>query len=240
MAIRSSGTIYMSDINAELGYAYNRNTSLNETLVRQLANINATNSAIGLANFYGVGATAGSWAKGTAGEYTFPVPWYNTMSVDVRGAGGGGEQGLYTVQTGVDRSGLATFSTRGGAAGVGGGASLFNATTQVYGYGGAGGGAAVNRQDGAAGGAAGGSTNTQGGGAGGGAKGSAPSSSGLGGNGGAGGRATITYTRGAAGAPVPYTGIYVVVGAAGAGGGQPDASYRGSNGGVGYVGVSWS
>lgn len=226
----------MSDINAELGRGATVAINLNEGLIRQLANV--PSGVIYLSQFYGVGATAGSWAQGTAGGYTFQVPWYNVLSIDVRGAGGGGEQGLYTVSDGVNTEGNAVFATRGGANGGNGGASLFNTATQVWGYGGNGGGTTTNRIDGTAGGAAGGSSNLTGQGAGGGAKGNAPSSSGLGGNGGAGGKALITWTRGAAGAPVPYTGIGVTVGAAGGGGGS-GSSYAGSPGGVGYVGVSW-
>ena len=226
-------TIYLSQVNTELGKAYNTFISLNQADVRQLFQVPTDRSTIYMSTGYGRGVAASGrlWEKGTAGDHNFVVPWYNTMFVDVRGAGGGGEEALYSGQTG---------GILGGAPGITGGASLFNAVTQVYGFGGGGANNPRPRQrtPGAQGGAQGGSTNTPGGGAPGGAHGFSPTGDGIQGDGGPGGRATITYTRGAAGAPVPYTNIYVAVGAAGAGGGT--SAYRGSPGGVGYVGISWS
>lgn len=166
----------------------------------------------------------------TAGTYPFDVPAYLTMSVDVRGAGGGA-------------------ATSTGANGTSGGYSSFGSTTTVQGDGGGGGSSAtvskynfltnqwqpgVEGYPGGAGGASGGDTNTTGGGAAGSTSGHGGLSYGTTPNGGAGGRAVKAFTPGASGSPTPGQQITVVVGAAGVNGDG------GVNAGVGSVTITYT
>lgn len=228
MVLPASGTISISNINDELGYATTRNTNLNETEVRNL--LARPSGIISLSNGYGR-SLVGSAAYGPGG-YTFTVPWYKVLYVEVRGAGGGGGQNAYYETVPVnptEANGNATSEQvlRRGATGGGGGASAFYSATALIGYGGGGGqgGFTSAGATGGAGSASGGSYNAAGGGSGGGG------GSGNGGAGGAGGVAAINFTRGVAGSPVPYTGITVQVGGAG-------GSY-GSAAGGGYIYLSW-
>ena len=135
----------------------------------------------------------GSQTFSTAGAFNFTIPNFNTLVVEIRGAGGGGGSFDYT----TDYNGQEYYASAAGA----GGASTWNGLTAI------GGGAGTKGwyQDGteesvpggagAAGAASGGDTNTTGGGNAGGAGISAANSiGGAGGNGGNGGYGKKTYT----------------------------------------------
>ena len=227
MVLPASGVIYLSQVNAELGKAFNTFISLNQTDVRQLFQV--PTGAIFMSSGRGKGVTAGAqdWGGGTtvAGQFTFNVPWYNSMYVQVRGAGGGG-------------GASATANRTRGANGTAGGTSVFYSSTNIVGNGGGGGigGGQGGGQAGANGTASGGSNNVTGGGSVGGV--GASGTFGNGGNGGAGGFAEIAFARGGAGAPIPYGQITIVVGARG-NNGAPNLSGV-FDGTIGYVYVSWS
>ena len=156
--------------------------------------------------------TPGS-ASYSPGTFSFVVPEYNTLTIDLKGAGGGGAS-MYTNAA----SGTPTqISALGLVANGGGGAYTSGSRTYA----------------GAAGGASGGDTNITGGGGAGGDPGGSPV--GIYYNpGGAGGRLIKTYTYGASGAPVPGTSLTISVGAGGAGAGS------GGAGGSGSANLSWS
>ena len=156
--------------------------------------------------------TPGSAGYTTPGTYSFVVPEYNTPTIDLSGAGGGGISKNYNAASG----GPTQIGSLGLVAYGGGGAY----TSGVA-------------QPGAAGGASGGDTNITGGGGAGGAAGGSPVGF-LYQPGGAGGRLIKTYTYGASGAPVPGTSLIISVGSGGAGGGT------GGTGGSGSAGLSWS
>ena len=155
--------------------------------------------------------TPGSASYGP-GTHAFVVPEYNTLTIDLSGAGGGGISKNYNAASG----GPTQIGSLGLVAYGGGGAY----TSSVA-------------QPGAAGGASGGDTNITGGGGAGGAAGGSPVGV-LYQPGGAGGRLIKTYTYGAPGAPVPGTSLTISVGAGGAGAGG------GGTGGPGSAGLSWS
>ncbi len=231
MVIPASGAIYLSQFNTELGKATNTAISLGQADLRQMLQI--PSGAIYMSSGRGRGVSPSAAAWGAGAFVTFVVPWYNTLYVEVRGAGGGGGQGAYYETVPVnptEANGGATSEQvlRRGATGGAGSASVFYSSTALIGYGGGGGqgGFTTAGATGAAGGASGGSYNAAGGGSGGGG------GSGNGGAGGAGGVAAINFSRVSPGAPVPYAGITVQVGVGG-------GSY-GSAAGGGYIYVSWS
>ena len=199
----------------------------------------------------GCAVTAGSQTYSTAGSYSFNVPCYNNLTVEVWGAGGGG-------------AGVA--SGNGGA----GGASTWDGGVLT-----ANGGAGATSNPGAGGTASGGTTNTTGGAGGNGASGKS-GAGGAGANGGAGGTAKSSNNNGNAGSAPggggsgaifvnPMGGSYlgdggggggysaktygagtyavgnsvaVAVGAAGTKGNG--ASYDGGAGAVGRVTITWN
>lgn len=231
MVIATTGAIYLSQFNTELGKAYNTAISLGQADLRQMLQI--PSGAIYMSSGRGRGVSPSAAAWGAGAFTTFVVPWYNTLYVEVRGAGGGGGQNRYFETVPVnptEANGGATSEQvmRRGATGGAGSASVFYSSTALIGYGGGGGqgGFTTAGAAGAAGGASGGSYNAAGGGSGGGL------GSGNGGPGGAGGVAAINFSRVGPGAPVPYTGITVQVGVGG-------GSY-GTAAGGGYIYVSWS
>jgi hypothetical protein len=178
----------------------------------------------------------GSAGYTSPGTYTFIVPYYNSLTVDVRGAGGGGGGSRYT--------GYAIYY------GGNGNYSYFAAgDATLIGYGGAGGSGTnwsppVGGVNGAHGGAGGGDSNITGGGSPGG-QGSVISLSGslTAGEGGYGGRAVRTWSRSQWYTKLtPKSAITVVVGA---GGGPADCEPVGiarypSAGQNGAVYISWS
>lgn len=178
-------------------------------------------------------ASAGSASFTTPGTYTFTTPAYGTLTVDVKGAGGGG--GAPILYWGFARGYDGSYSQFGSATPVfgGGGGGWFS----TYGY----------PPPSIPGTAAGGDSNTTGGGAAGGTN----TTQGVnfdcsqyeeswnncrGGNG---GRAVKTWESGAQGAPAPGSSISVVVGAGGQGS-NTNGTYNGGNPGThGSVIVSW-
>lgn len=154
--------------------------------------------------------TPGSAAYTTPGTYSFTVPYYNSLTVDVRGAGGGGGGSRYT--------GYHIYY--GGA----GNYSYFGAPdVTLIGYGGQGGSGSnwsppVGGVQGAHGTAGGGDSNITGGGSAGG-QGSVITLQGslYGGPGGYGGRAVRTWSRSQWYTKLaPRTAITIVIGAGGA------------------------
>lgn len=178
----------------------------------------------------------GSVSYTTPGTYSFTVPYFRTLTADVRGAGGGGGgwrgSGPY-----IYYGGDGTYS-------------YFAAPdATLIGYGGSGGSGAditgVTGNNGANGSAAGGSTNTAGGAGNGGlpAIGGYPGTSYWAGYGGAGGRAVRIWNR-ASGLLLPKTVITIVVGPGGVAGTvepEPNTVQQWSTaGGNGAVYISWS
>lgn len=187
----------------------------------------------------GTRITSGSQTYSSPGIYTFVVPAYNTLTVQVWGAGGGG--------------GGVGDENQMNATGSAGGASSFNGT--VVGNGGLGGRGygSAGSGGGAGGSASGGDTNLTGGTGGNagnpcaGSSGGASASGGWGaggagacasGGGGAGGYSTKTYT---ASQLTVTSGITVVVGAGGAGAGNasPPNNFVGASGASGRVHITW-
>lgn len=162
------------------------------------------------------------------GTFQFIVPEYDTLTVDVRGAGGGGSNNAPTGHMGT----------------AGGDSSI--AELSLYAYGGARGpgGNGDPQQSplpaGASGGASGGDINTVGGGAAGGRGGYySQYSLWLGGPGGYGGRAQKTIHFDGFGAPPPGTVLTVVIGAGGSA--APNTSgYVALPGGNGSSSISWA
>ncbi len=204
--------------------------ALKKSLVRKLKNI------FPFPVFFSTRAIPGSTTWSTPGTYSFVVPFYNTMTVTVNGAGGSGGAD-------IDNNTLYTSYTTSPDGSTGGNSSFASATSCV-GNGGAG-GAASTRFDtgkgyitssgtnGAAGGASGpsGGTATTGGGAAGGAGGTWETGT-VGGTGGSGGKFVKTFTAGASDAPVPGSTITVAVGAHG--------NTGANNGTNGSVSASWN
>ena len=232
MVIATTGAIYLSQFNTELGKLYDTPISLNQADLRQMLGITTDQSAIYMSSGRGLGVSASSQSWGgvytSAGQFTFNVPWYNSMYVQVRGAGGGGGQNGNTFRRGLS--------------GIAGGTSVFYSSTNIIGYGGGGGAGGARGEVAAAGlpgDATGGSTNLSGGGSRGG---DGQPASGVGGvsgaAGGRGGRVEITFTRGGAGSPVPYGQITVVIGTAGQNG--DPASGGAYDGTIGGMLVSWT
>ena len=164
--------------------------------------------------------TPGSVSYTTPGTYSFTVPNFNTLSPDVKGAGGGLGYSTYYGGTG------GTSSFNGSVAGYGGSGTWSYPVLQ--GYDGETGAELWGAQfvSGSPGGASGGDTNT----AGGGAPGSYSPDYGV--SGGSGGRAQKTYAYGQL---TPGSIITVVVGALGA-----NHSVTGSGGSNGSVNISWN
>jgi hypothetical protein len=94
MPLPASGPIWLSQLRDEFGnwgppnllshYYRGALTSANNTAV-------PAGGYISLAAFYGAQKSIpGSWSIATPGTYSFVVPAYSTLRIDVRGAGGGG------------------------------------------------------------------------------------------------------------------------------------------------------
>lgn len=211
MSIPSSGAISISQISTDnadgYGLGYALGSYRGQLYDNKAGGVGAfSNNAIALGDFYGKRRVdAGSSSYGP-GSYTYVVPPYVTMTVQVYGAGGGGQGGFATGSGGCDPSqpgggnngGATTLSgivsAPGGASGGNGGAG--------YGYVGGGGG----------GGNEGGASNGK--------------------DGGSGGYATVTFTNPALGGTGPASGssISLTVGAGGDGGGGAQSAYLAYNG----------
>jgi hypothetical protein len=242
VTLPSSGPISLAQLRDEFGGTnpvslgqYYRGGSLvpNSTLNASVP----TSGAISLSQFYGTSRVApGSANYTTAGAYSFVVPLYNVLIVDVKGASGGSGGGRP----------IANYAPWAASEGTAGGASSFGAATTVSATGGAGGGAAhvpipPPQNYGAYGQSAdgvgqNGDINTTGAGA------PKPNTVGepYGGYAGSGGRAQKTYTAGAAGAPTPGTTITIMVGGKGIGGAGTLGGSAGPDGSAGSVVISWS
>lgn len=192
--------------------------------------------------------TAGSQTYSTAGTFTFVVPAHNTLTVKVWGGGGGGgayQSGYVNGTAGgvskwnntvIANGGARATGRTGGAGGTAsGGTTNTSGATGETGVEGSYGGKGGNGASGGAGGARNTTNSTAG------KNGSAPGGAGggsfpgarAGGGGGGGGYSTITYS---AGTLTPGSSITVVVGAAGTG---ASATYKGGNGAVGRVAITW-
>ncbi|QNJ57341.1 hypothetical protein Dolphis_34 [Pseudomonas phage Dolphis] len=225
MALPGSGTIWISQLRDEFGnwgppnylshYYRGGLTTANNTGV-------PAGGYISLAHFHGAQrSVAGSWSRTSPGTYSFTVPPYSTMRIDVRGAGGGGGGSTY------DAGAAGSNGAAGGAATVSG--------TSLRGNGGsAGQGSYYNKPAKATNGSASGGNvvNTTGGGADGGVGGTYGAT--KGGDGGDGGRAVSDYGPGAI---APGTVLTVTVPTGGNGGAGQVAGAKGGNGAV-YI--SWT
>lgn len=225
MALPASGTIWISQLRDEFGnwgppnylshYYRGALTTANNLGV-------PTGGTIYMSQFYGaVRSVAGSRSWTSPGTYTFTIPPYSTMRIDVRGAGGGGGGSTYD----------AGASGQTGAAG--GNASV--SATGLIGRGGSGGqGSYYNKPGKAASGTASGGNvvNTTGGGSDGGVGGTYGAT--KGGDGGDGGRAVSDYGPGALGVGATLT---ITVPSGGNGGAGQVA---GARGGHGAVYISWT
>lgn len=247
MPTPSSGPISMSNIADVTEGASTRIINLNDSLVRKF--IGVASGPISLSQAYNK-PTAGSITYSRAGgyppgSYTFVVPIYQGLSVDVQGGSGGGGGG-------ADYN--PGYYNCGGNPGGNGTESRFASTTPVVGGGGGGGGPGNNNYVGTNGAASGGDNNYVGnatycraGGAGSGSY-NYPTA----GNGGYSGRATKVWKHAwTDGYPTWESSITVTVGSAGAAGvGGAGAfngfvfyctsGYYGTAGSEGSVGISYN
>lgn len=225
MALPSSGMIWMSQIRDEFGN-WGPPNYLSHYWRGQLTtgnNLNVpTGGTIYFSQFFGaVRSVAGSRSWTSPGTYSFTIPPYSTMRIDVRGSGGGGGGSTYDVGA------AGSNGTAGGAATVSG--------TGLRGNGGsAGQGSYYNKPAKATNGSASGGNvlNSTGGGADGGIGGTYGAT--KGGDGGDGGRAVSDYGPGALAVGSVLT---ITVPSGGNGGAGQVAGAKGGNGAV-YI--SWT
>lgn len=225
MALPGSGTLWMSQIRDEFGNWGPPNwlSHYYRGALTTANNLNVpTSGPIWFSQFYGaVRSVAGSRSWTSPGTYSFTVPPYSTMRIDVRGAGGGGGGSTYDI------------GLPGANGSAGGNASV--SSTGLVGRGGSGGqGSYYNTPGKAANGTASGGNvlNSTGGGAAGGVGGTYGIT--KGGNGGNGGRAVSDFAPGALGVGATLT---VTVPSGGAGGA---GQVSGAKGGNGAVYISWT
>ena len=225
MALPDSGMIWLSQLRDEFGnlgppnwlshYYRGALTTQNNTGVPD-------SGWISLGHFFGTRkSVAGSWERTSPGSYSFTVPHYSTLRIDVRGAGGGGGGSTYDVGYPGSNGAAGGYATVSG--------------TGLQGNGGAGGqGSYYSRPGKAASGSGSGGNvlNSTGGGANGGVGGTYGST--KGGDGGDGGRAVSDI---APGAIAPGTVLTVTVPSGGGGGAGQIAGAKGGNGAV-YI--SWT
>jgi hypothetical protein len=225
MALPGSGTIWISQLRDEFGNwgPPNYLSHYYRGALTTANNLNVpTGGAIYLSQFYGAQkSVAGSRSFTSPGTYSFTIPVYSTLRIDVRGAGGGGGGSTYD----------AGYPGSNGAAG--GDATVSG--TGLRGNGGAGGqGSYYNKPGKAASGSGSGGNvlNSTGAGADGGVGGTYGAT--KGGDGGDGGRAVSDYGPGALGVGATLT---VTVPSGGNGGAGQAAGAKGGNGAV-YI--SWT
>lgn len=220
MALPGGGPIWLSQLRDEFGnwgppnylshYYRGALTTQNNLGV-------PASGAIYFSQFHGtLRSVAGSWSRTSPGTYSFTVPAYSTLRIDVRGAGGGG--GGSTYDAGAS-----------GQTGVAGGNASVSGTGLIGRGGSCGQGAYYNQPGKAANGTASGGNvvNTTGGGSNGGVGGTYGAT--KGGNGGDGGRAVSDYGPGAI---APGTVLTVTVPTGGNGGAGQVAGAKGTNGAV--------
>lgn len=251
MTIKSTPPISMTDIPAEFGgsvslglFAYYRGGQYVPSSVTKVP----ASGPVSLFDYLDTRKSVpGTMNYDEAGTFTFTVPAYITMTVEIAGAGGGGASSVWDGGSFVG----------GGGIGAAGGDTSFLGLKAA---GGGGGGAAAGARHpwqvypgakGATGGAAGGEADTPGGGSIGGIGGSLAAigggSNGDGGIGGTGGLTRRTYKLGDAGAPTVGQTITLIVGAGGIAhpgiAGPPNTAANGApgtNGRPGYVHISWT
>lgn len=235
MTLPANGAITFSEI-AGVCRGSNTQIGLSDWDVRYL--LGRDKGQIKLSDAYGK-PSPGSRTYSTPGTYTFLVPPFITLSVDVMGGSGGGGGGS---------DHFPYLYCWGGGSGSSGGISRFASTVPVIGYGGAGGPAGYcggKAPNGSNGSASGGDTNTTGYSGGSGGHGSGAPGAGSpntdGGNGGASGRAIKEWTHLVTeNTPAWKSNVTVVVGSAGYGGGAGSAwCAPGSYGTGGYVTITW-
>lgn len=243
MPTPSSGQISMSQIGNIVKGSATAQISLGESGTRTLFGV-AASGQISITSGYNKPA-AGSASYSTPGSYTFFVPVYEFLTVDVMGGSGGGGGG-------ADNN--PGFYNCGGNPGGSATESRFASSTPVVGGGGGGGGPGNNNYAGSNGNASGGDTNYVGnpsfcyGGGAGGPSFNYPS----GGTGGYSGRAIKGWKHAStSGNPSWGSSITVTVGSAGAGGGGGQGAFNGfvffctggrngSSGTNGFVNMAWS
>lgn len=224
MALPSSGTIWLSQIQAEFaGPNYWLSTYYRGAGYTTINNFNVpTAGAIYFSNFHGAQRSiAGSAAYTSPGTYTFYVPVHSSITFDARGAGGGG--GGSTYDAGI-----------GGNAGGNGETAYVNGIG-LYATGGTGGaGSYYNSPGKSANGVGGGANNYVAGGEGG--AGGAGGTYGFtrGGDGGDGGRGVSYWAAGSIGIGAALS----IVVPSGGGGGAGSA--YGAAGSPGAVYISWT
>jgi hypothetical protein len=180
---------------------------------------------------------------------SFVVPEYNTLTIWLKGpGGGGGGDGAFGGMSwypggpgGVGAASTVSALSLVANSGGGGGGGYYISSTGDYGTA----GTTVYGGGGSSGSASGGDTNTTGGGSAGGAYGDHPSYPGHGGSGGYGGYVLKTFTYGAPGAPVPGDILSIVIGGGGAGGAKGglsgyDYGRPGSPGTAGSGNATWT
>lgn len=223
MALPSSGLIWLSQLRDEFGNwgPPNYLTHYYRGALTTANNLGVpTGGAIYLSQFHGAQrSVAGSWSRTSPNTYSFTVPVYSTLRIDIRAAGGGGGGSTYDA------------GASGGNGAKGGNASALGLSA-IGGNGGQ--GAYYNRPGKAAsGGASGGNVlNSTGGGADGGVGGTYGTT--KGGDGGDGGRAVRDYYPGEL---TPGSVISIVVPSGGNGG---PGQVAGAKGGNGAVYISWT
>lgn len=229
MATPGSGSISFSDMAAIVYRNSGAQISLGDAEPRAL--LGSPSGDVSMSSAYSK-PVAGSASYGP-GSYTFYVPGYEYLTVQVAAGGAGGYSGStgHIVPCGWYWAGRCCESyCNENAGGDGGGSSCLDLA--AYG-GGAGGGAGGNNKNGNTGGGGGG-------GAGGPANGDCNNRGGP--SGGPGGIVQRTYTKAVDG-PGYSQAVGVSVGGGGGGGpscgGSPTA-YSGGGGGSGWVNISWS
>lgn len=227
MPIAGSGPVSISNISSIVKGSSTAQTSLNESLVRQLAG--AVSGSISLSNFRNK-PVAGSTTYNTPGTYTFICPVHENITVDVRGAGGGGGGG-----------GTNFVFIWAGNPGTNGGNSSFGSSTSVLAGGGFGGNGGCGGGPGGGNGTGSGGVN-QGSSGGVGGTGGSPNGGCTGQAGGTGNRQTKSWTFiTSTGHLVWGTSYTVVVGRGGTGGNESSAGGgKGTAGANGSVIINWS
>jgi hypothetical protein len=161
------------------------------------------------------------------GTYSVIIPDYNTLTMKIWGAGGGGAGVDYATQYQAGAGGTSSFAAPSGTIIAGGGGGAIDGLVNYWVYYGT---------DGADGGGSGGDVNTTGGGNAGGAMGGNGQS--HGGTGGRGGFVQKTWTVGAAGAPIIGATYTLVCGPGG--GGAPGYYSSGGPGANASATLSWT
>lgn len=232
MATPSSGQISFSQIAQIVSGSATAQVDMNSSDVRALLGVSS--GQISITSAYSK-PVANSYSYTTAGDYTLAISPFQSMSIDTRGGGQGGNGGSGS-DTCLGWCGQYCFfnyccNGRGGNAGAAGDSSYFRVSgvVDVTAYGGTSSGVGSGY----------GGTVTNGGGGAGGSMGYAFGCSGGNGSAGnAGGRVTTSYTKGVSGPGyTATTGLSASIHVGGGGGGGYNAGGTGGGGAV-YVSIS--